>query len=130
MSDTFKQYLEMAEVATKMIKTKNGMGVQYRSTVVVEILDDGGYILDSGGWLTNTTKKRMNKYIDRSFSVFQKNHDWFVRTPKGEFPFRDKMKINADGSVQIGKFIKHDETPEEDQNKETDSDEGENEGEK
>ncbi len=99
MSETFHKYLEMAEVATTTIKTKRGVGIKYHNTVVVEILPDGGYVLDSGGWRTSTTKKRMNKYIDREFSVVQKHNEWFVKTPKGEFPFEDGMEIKANGQV-------------------------------
>jgi len=38
--------------------------------------------LDTGGYFTATTKKRMNQFskmFDLGFSVYQKDGDWFVR---------------------------------------------------
>ena len=42
--------------------------------------------LDSGGWLTATTKKHMNKASSEynlGFHVYQDNFKWYLRQPNG-----------------------------------------------
>lgn len=54
--------------------------VIYHNTAVVKFNRDE-IILNSGGWLTNTTKTRMNQASNQyclAIRVYQKNHDWFV----------------------------------------------------
>jgi len=70
----------------------------YHSTAVVrfsEVKDK--IILNSGGYLSNTTKARMNQTANQfrlGYSVFQKNFDWFVKNAIGEvLPFTDNMVL-------------------------------------
>ncbi len=54
--------------------------VTYHATDVVAF-DNEKIILDTGGWFTNTTKLRMNQASNQfslGYSVFQKNHQWYV----------------------------------------------------
>ena len=54
--------------------------VKYWNTKVVSFTEDTIY-LNNGGFLTNTTKTRMNQasnQFDLGFRVYQKNFDWFV----------------------------------------------------
>lgn len=62
-------------------------GVTLHSTVVVEVRRDGSYKLDSGGWLTVTTKARMNEFSPAR--VYQKKHAWFV----GDEPYHDGIVV-------------------------------------
>lgn len=71
----------------------------YHRTPVVQ-WDDTKIILRSGGWETYTTKAHMNEvahHYNLGFSVYQKNHEWFVRPPgKGwdeVVPFVDGMEL-------------------------------------
>ena len=61
--------------------TENGVTfVKYHDTKVVSFTEDTIY-LNNGGFLTNTTKTRMNQasnQFDLGFRVYQKNFDWFV----------------------------------------------------
>lgn len=50
----------------------------YHETNVVPWYKDGSIRLDSGGYRTLTTKKRMNQ--GSPFVVYQKNGLWYVRT--------------------------------------------------
>jgi len=77
-------------------ETPNGdtYAIQYWNTYVVMIHEDGTYTLDSGGWQTITTKKRINEYAP--VYVFQKNYEWFL---EDNIPFYDGMKINSAGEV-------------------------------
>ena len=56
--------------------------VTYVSTPVFKWAKSRGLIvLDSGGWTTATTKKRMNQCLDHigvNARVYQKNHDWYI----------------------------------------------------
>lgn len=75
----------------------NKLVVSYWNTDVVTIQD--GYVtLNSGGWLTQTTKKRMNQVSDEydiGYKVYQKNGEWFVSFNGKELPFADGMVLNV-----------------------------------
>jgi len=62
----------------------------YHSTVVARI-EDGKVILNTGGWETPTTKKRMNQFAEMmglNYTVFQKDFEWFVQVGKDDpIPF-------------------------------------------
>lgn len=62
--------------------------IQYHQTKVVLIHRDGTYTLNSGGYRTPTTKKRINDYSP--VKVFQKKHEWYIGEGK---PFIDYMKV-------------------------------------
>lgn len=68
--------------------------VTYHRTRVVSFNCDS-VILRSGGWLTNTTKLRMNQASNQFFlgyQVYQKDWTWYVVLPNGETrEFTDRM---------------------------------------
>jgi hypothetical protein len=75
------------------------IGLRLHSTYVVKFHANGNVTLDSGGWLTVTTKDRMN-WCD-GIRVFQDDFAWFVRRIYGEtfaegetIPFQDGMVIS------------------------------------
>ncbi len=72
----------------------NTYGIRYHGTYVVLIHEDGTYTLNSGGWKTVTTKKRINEYAPVYIS--QKNYEWFL---EDNISFYDGMKINSAGEV-------------------------------
>jgi hypothetical protein len=54
--------------------------VSYREVVIVS-WNEESIVLDTGGFFTKTTKKRMNQASNMfrlGFYVYQKNFDWFV----------------------------------------------------
>ena len=68
---------------------------QYQLTDVATLKNDTVY-LNTGGWFTRTTKVRMNQFANHfcngRFSVYQKNHEWFVRLADGTvLPFNDQV---------------------------------------
>jgi len=70
--------------------------VTYHQTAVVS-WGNGNITLDSGGWMTPTTKKRMNQAADTfglRFRVFQKAGGWFVDYRGETVPFADNMQLN------------------------------------
>lgn len=83
-------------VATSTRKEGEWTIIRYHDTDVVKFSDDK-IVLDSGGWLTNTTKTRMNQASNQyslGYVVFQKNRSWFVKH-KGEVKdFSDGMTLS------------------------------------
>ena len=85
------QQSRVGTVATTV--TQNPLRVTYHQTIVVA-LTPKGVRLDSGGWRTSTTKTRMNqasREYGLGFSVFQKDHDWFVEHGGKTRKFQDGM---------------------------------------
>lgn len=76
----------------------NHGGVTYVSTSIVSWVD-GKIRLDSGGWQTVTTKRKMNQASNQfalGFGVYQRDFEWFVDLPNGEtVEFRDGMTFDA-----------------------------------
>jgi hypothetical protein len=61
---------------------------------------DRSAILNSGGWRTVTTKRRMNEVsneFDLGIQVFQDNFEWYVIDTKGDLlDFYDNMEVPID----------------------------------
>lgn len=78
------------------IYTLNGfIYVKYHSTDVASF-NDSTIILNSGGWLSNTTKDRMNQASNQfglNYRVFQKDYNWYVDYKGDTIPFSDKMVL-------------------------------------
>lgn len=78
-----KQMAQQQKVGTHATKvfTENGVTfVKYWNTRVVSFTEST-ISLNNGGFLTNTTKTRMNQAsneFDLGYRVYQKNFDWFV----------------------------------------------------
>ena len=79
--------------------------VRLHDTNIVTYHWDGRIVLDSGGWDTVTTKRRMNDYTPPRWSFYQKAYLWFlVDHEKGwenapTVHYEDGMILAPDGSV-------------------------------
>ncbi len=75
--------------------SRNGDGyttVTYHKTEVVRF-NGSKIILDTGGWRSATTKRRMNQasnHFGLGFRVFQKSGDWFVEYDGKVLPFANE----------------------------------------
>jgi hypothetical protein len=59
--------------------------VTYRETIIVQ-WTSRTVRLNTNGWLTSTTKRKMNQCSNQfnlGFGVYQKAHEWFVVMPDG-----------------------------------------------
>jgi len=78
------------------ISTENGTTrVTFHETVVVAF-NDKKIVLDSGGWLSTTTKTRMNQasnQFDLGYQVFQQRGEWFVFYKTQTVKFKDGMVL-------------------------------------
>jgi hypothetical protein len=73
------------KVATLQHKSERGEIVTYHDTDIAILRPDGTVTLNSGGWLTATTKKRMNQAFDNwgfTIRVEQTKGEWSIRNYK------------------------------------------------
>ena len=79
-----------------------GIAVRYHATDVVTVRD-GVVTLNSGGWRTATTKKRVNAYLPDGWSLYQHRHEWFLRGPVETLPFTDGVTVpDTDAPAPLG----------------------------
>lgn len=96
----------MSKVGSAHTTVTNVDGVittTYHATEVCQIDTDKRTIrLRSGGYLSVTTKARINQTINQylgygcAVSLYQDRGDWFVMTPDGVIPFEENMTIRYD----------------------------------
>jgi hypothetical protein len=71
--------------------------VRYIATDIVRILPCGSIVLNSGGYRTVTTKRKMcqtAREFGLGFSVWQKDHIWYVTDGNGcTHEFRDGITL-------------------------------------
>lgn len=76
--------------------TENGITkVIYHSTCVIS-WDEDTITLDSGGWLTATTKTRINQAANQfglGLTLRQKAGEWIVSYNGSDIPFNDGMSL-------------------------------------
>lgn len=72
------------------------IALRYHSTDVVTHFKDGRIRLDSGGYSTRTTKRRINQGLPGWIIVFQEDFNWYVQINNDQpIPFTDGMVIDA-----------------------------------
>lgn len=81
--------------------------VQYHNTKVVRF-NDTEIILNHGGYLSNTTKLRMNQTSNQfhlDYFVYQKNYEWFVEFGGRVYEFENGMSLpRLDYIRKLGNF--------------------------
>lgn len=83
----------IGRTATSIRKEAGVTAVRYHSTDVVKFTNTS-ITLNSDGWRTVTTKRRMNETASQfglGYSVFQKAHHWYVRLGEQVLDFEDGM---------------------------------------
>ena len=70
------------------IEYDGSVAIELHGTKVVTIHPDDSVTLNSGGYHTSTTKKRINQYSP--VRVYQKNYEWFLSDGT---PFEDRMIV-------------------------------------
>jgi len=82
------------EVATKVYIDALGGSVTYHGTHVLYLSrgEKDCVALSTGGWVTQTTKKRINQgfhLFNLPLHLFQKNFAWYIHTPAGEVEWKN-----------------------------------------
>jgi hypothetical protein len=68
--------------------------VRYHATDVVSYdAKTGKYKLDTGGWNTMTTSKRMTEHLPGGYYVYRKNWVMYVHTPAGDKELTDGIEV-------------------------------------
>ena len=70
------------------IEADGSVSVELHGTKVVQFYPNGVVKLNSGGWQTHTTKKRINQYSP--VKVYQKNYKWYLFDGT---PFEDNILV-------------------------------------
>jgi len=87
-------------VATAIYTDNEYTRVIYHNTPVVSYNQDK-IILNSGGWMTATTKKRMNQVSDMfnlGYQVYQKDYSWYIDYKGQTFDFYDGFILSREGA--------------------------------
>jgi len=69
--------------------------IRYTLTDIVKILPNGDRVLNSGGWHTATTKKKINQFLPQGIALVQRAYQWFLNG----IPFEDGIRITASGQI-------------------------------
>mgnify|MGYP005825807367 FL=1 len=77
---------------TYLVRRGDNIALRLHRTDVVTFQPDNSVVLDSGGWLTVTTKNRMNEVV----RVYSEKGKWYAEG----IPYADGMVIHADGSTE------------------------------
>ena len=92
------RYNKLSRYMTKVTRANDGgMTVTYHSTPIVHVDPEGVITLNSGGWRSVTTKRKMNQAANEfglAYSVYQRKGEWFVDHGHGEIPFVDGMVLD------------------------------------
>lgn len=70
------------------IECDGTVAIELHGTKIVRFFPNGLVQLNSGGWRTHTTKKRINKYSP--VGIYQKKYEWFL---SDDTPFEDGMLV-------------------------------------
>ena len=87
---------------TRVVRRDDDYAIKLHDTDVVTFHRDGSVTLDSGGWLTVTTKDRMNGFLGDRGYVYSKRGKWFVSSRgdwDGGVRYFDGIRIGADGTI-------------------------------
>lgn len=89
---------KLSSYKTVWIDNEEGGLVIYQHTKIVEWDNNGNVTLNSDGWETVTTKRKMNQASNQfclHFGVIQRDHKWFVTLDCSEdIPYYDGISFN------------------------------------
>ena len=88
---------------TSLVRMLNGAyAIVYYATRILTFFPDGTFSVNSGEWMTMSTKERINRFAPKGFCVNQKKGEWFYTTSDdtgnitSQGVFRDKMMFAED----------------------------------
>lgn len=91
-----KTYRTAANNTTVREVEGGAVAIQLHATDIVIVLASGGFVLNSGGWRSVTTKERINRYTPAR--LWQDKSVWYIADKTGKPTlFYDGMTIDAEG---------------------------------
>lgn len=98
------QQYKVGKVATTVYKSEDSLEVRYHGTTVVRVEPNGRTALCHGGWMTPTTKTRINQAANEyglGFNVYQKDHVWYVACDGQDRPWDEWQHGQQYGEIVI-----------------------------
>ena len=86
-------------IATDIIDNNKVLMVTYHNTVVVKVTNNRYVTLNTGGWYSDTTKRRMNqasRQYGLRFHVYQVDYAWYVSIKDDIQPYYDGIVIDVE----------------------------------
>ena len=90
-------------IATEVLKdAEKRLLVTYHNTIVDKVINDRYVILNTGGWYTDTTKRRMNqasRQYKLGYVVYQSDFTWYVSIGDDIEPYYDGIIIDTKENI-------------------------------
>lgn len=84
------------ENKTTIRKLDDGtIAIQHHATDIVLAKPNGSFTLNTGGWMSLTTKERLNRYSPAR--IFQERGLFWISYDGEKFPFKDGIVVKANG---------------------------------
>ena len=115
MEKTYGEFLKYIEAGknkedrpidnnTRVIKQEHYIAIKLHNTEIIKYFPDGRIRLNSGGWLTITTRDRMNKYSP--IQVYTNKRVWYATFNDKTYLYQDNMTFDTrNGDVINSEFI-------------------------
>lgn len=100
--DCFSRPLGRARNTRLVLLSGDKIGISYHHTNMVTLDPSGAVTLDSGGWQTATTKKRINSFargLNGFRGVYQHRHHWYLQVGDRHYIWVDGTTIATCGHV-------------------------------
>lgn len=104
-----EKLVKSSNLQTRALRRNDStIAIRLVETDIVTFLENGDVVLNSGGWKTQTTKRRINDHLPVGWGLYQEKREWYLyNRANGYFwdnkdnriPFADGITIHADGSV-------------------------------
>jgi hypothetical protein len=78
------------------------IAIRLHSTDVATVAPDGTITLDTGGWLTATTKERIHAALPAPWRLWQERGRWYVSDGVHRYAYADGMTVNPDTGLVTG----------------------------
>jgi len=73
--------------------------IRYHHTDIITYHPNGNIIINVNGWLTSTTKERLNNYLPSQWRINQINKIWYLANNSHSYAYKDGITIHVDGTV-------------------------------
>lgn len=81
---------------TKLVRKGGDIAVELHGNEIIRFLENKRVaVLRDGGYRSNTTKDRLNRYTPSDFSVFQRDYEWYAKRGDEKRPFENGMRVKT-----------------------------------
>lgn len=76
------------------------LGIKLHETIVVQLYPNGTTVIDDGGWLTCTTKDRINQWLPNGWSLWGEKGVWLIGNGARKYRYGAGFTIGPRGGVR------------------------------